>query len=171
MHIYDYISTLGFIKGIVSLILNDHTKMPMPGSKIYVIILDWLFSVVISLEKWLAHFTIRNRYRSFRRIKNFGTEKNNNIIQIIDRIKVSRVLLWILNAWRVIWNYTYNKEFMKCFFLGYLQQLWTCSFIPWYLVFHLYYILAWEHSAAKVTKVTPAVYPLHDFTGKLNFRY
>ena len=32
--------------------------MPMPDSKIYVIILDWSFSVEISVEKWLAHFTI-----------------------------------------------------------------------------------------------------------------
>ena len=36
----------------------------------------------------------------------------------------------------------------------------------------IYRILAWEPSAAEVTKVTPAVYPhLNDFTGKLNFRY
>ena len=37
---------------------------------------------------------------------------------------------------------------------------------------YIYHILAWEPSAAKVTKSYSAVYPhLNDFTGKLNFRF
>ena len=90
---------ISFLKTILIDRLNDFhlflvlAKMTMPDSQLIIQTFsdfynldNLVFSIVVSLQKWLAHFYSR---------KTLSNQEKRQYLHINDQIKVSRLLLWI----------------------------------------------------------------------------
>ena len=55
---------------------------------------NWFFSILVSLQKWLAHFCCRKQWRNFYDLILFTLEKLSSTLSYYI-IKVPRVSLWV----------------------------------------------------------------------------
>ena len=95
------------------------TMVPLKALPDVNILKSWLFSIAWFFYKSGA-FLVQ---KIIIRIKYFKTQKNENILHIINQIKVSKVPDIAIFAWRVTWNNAYSPFhqiviviLLKCFF-------------------------------------------------------